>query len=451
MMYHNDVYLIGILNVIVLSSIVLLPTTTSLINFSYLPSTNLYNHHCPNNLNKRNQYHPFFSTTRPLSLYISAMSSQTKENDNDNDNAVVVITDLARYAIKGLSGDKLSSVLVPNNGVQTFPDDRRFALLKKKSINKFDENDPQWLFKDNFLCAFTAPELLASFQSKYEIVQVDDNNNNNNNDNNGATVDNIKRLLTLYNRDDQTTSSDDTIVLGPIDLNLQIGRDELASFFSKESKEELVCVTNKQKQQGADDINNNNNNNNNSNNNNNNKKVGQHTFQFGNTRAGVKNNPDGDTRLVHIVNKSTVREFSDKIGMDLNAMRFRPNIIIDGLEPWKEFDWVGRTVRVVSSSSSSSSSSASSSASGGSSRSSSTLIMKILSTTVRCEGIGIDPLDPNREKVDIPKLLAKHYPEYGPYLGVYASLEVIDGNVDGNGNDIGIDILLSVGDTLELL
>jgi hypothetical protein len=77
--------------------------------------------------------------------------------------------------------------------------------------------------------------------------------------------------------------------------------------------------------------------------------------------------------------------------------------------------------------------------------------MKILSTTVRCEGIGIDPLDPNREKVDIPKLLAKHYPEYGPYLGVYASLEVIDGNVDGNGNDIGIDILLSVGDTLELL
>ena len=69
--------------------------------------------------------------------------------------------------------------------------------------------------------------------------------------------------------------------------------------------------------------------------------------------------------------------------------------------------------------------------------------------TVRCEGVGIDPLDPNREKVDVPKLLAKHYPEYGPYLGVYASLEVIDG--DGNSDDIGIDKLLSVGDTLELL
>jgi len=77
--------------------------------------------------------------------------------------------------------------------------------------------------------------------------------------------------------------------------------------------------------------------------------------------------------------------------------------------------------------------------------------MKILSTTVRCEGVGIDPLDPYREKVDIPKLLAKYYPEYGPYLGVYASLEVIDGDGDGNSDDIGIDKLLSVGDTLELL
>lgn len=341
------------------------------------------------------------------------MSSQTNENENDKN---VVITDLARYAVKGLSGDKLSSVLIPNDGVQTFPDDRRFALLKRKSIDKFDENDPQWLFKGDFLCAFTAPELLACFQSKYEIVEDKLNNG----------TDDIKRLLTLYNRDDEAISNE--VVLGPIDLNLQSGRDELASFFSKESKEELVCVTNKQKQQGDDDINN---------------KV-QHTFQFGNTRAGVKNNPGGDTRVVHIVNKSTVREFSDKIGMDLNAMRFRPNIIIDGLEPWKEFDWIGRTLRVVSSSSPPSSSS--SSASGGSG---STLIVKILSTTVRCEGVGIDPLDPNRVKVDVPKLLSKHYPEYGPYLGVYASLEVIDG--DGNSDDIGIDKLLSVGDTLELL
>ena len=344
------------------------------------------------------------------------MSSPTNEDENENDKNVVIVTDLARYAIKGLSGDKLSSVLIPNDGgVQTFPDDRRFALLKRKNIDKFDENDPQWLFKGDFLCAFTAPELLACFHSKYEIVE--DNKLNNG-------TDDIQRLLTLYNRDDEAISNE--VVLGPIDLNLQSGREELASFFSKESKEELVCVTNKQKQQGDDDDSNN--------------KV-PHTFQFGNTRAGVKNNPGGDTRVVHIVNKSTVREFSDKIGMDLNAMRFRPNIIIDGLEPWKEFDWIGRTLRVVSSSSSSSSS-----ASGGSG---STLIIKILSTTVRCEGVGIDPLDPNREKVDVPKLLAKHYPEYGPYLGVYASLEVIDG--DGNSDDIGIDKLLSVGDTLELL
>ena len=175
-----NVYLI--LNIIVLSSIVHLPTTTSIINFSYLPSTNLYNHHCPN-LNKRNQYHPFASTTRPFSLFFSAMSSPTNEDENENDDNVV-ITDLARYAIKGLSGDKLSSVLIPNDGgVQTFPDDRRFALLKRQNIDKFDEHDPQWLFKGDFLCAFTAPELLACFHSKYEIVEEDTLNNNGTDDN----------------------------------------------------------------------------------------------------------------------------------------------------------------------------------------------------------------------------------------------------------------------------
>ena len=206
----------------------------------------------------------------------------------------------------------------------------------------------------------------------------------------------------------------------------------MASFFSNESKEELVCVT-KQETDG--------------------NKV--NTFQFGNTRAGVKNNPGGDTRTVHIVNRATIREFSDKIGLNLNPMRFRPNIIIDGLDPWKEFDWVGRTLRVVSKGNNNDDASTSS---GGSStkNSTTTLIMKVLTKTVRCEGIGIDPLDPSIEKLDVPKLLSKNYPEHGPYLGVYASLEVIDdgdgdGDDDGGGSGGDDGKLLSVGDTLELL
>mmetsp|Transcript_4951 Transcript_4951/g.10998 ORF Transcript_4951/g.10998 Transcript_4951/m.10998 type:complete len:402 (-) Transcript_4951:445-1650(-) len=337
----------------------------------------------------------------------TAMSMSDSDTDlNDN----VVITDLARYAIKGFSGDQLESVCIPQGGVHTFPDDRRYALLKNKNRDKFDEKNPEWLHKENFLCAFSAPELMASFQSNYEIIESCDEED----DGDGRTSNQrIQRLLTLYRRSGEDGVASNKPVLGPIDLNVQSGRDELASFFSYESNEDLVCVTKE-----ADG------------------KV--NTFQFGNTRAGVKNNPAGDTRTVHLVNRATIRQFSDKIGLDLNPMRFRPNIIIDGLDPWEEFNWIGRKFRVVSKENSDDDASSSDA----------TIIMKVLTKTVRCEGIGIDPLDPSTGKLDIPKLLNENYPEHGPYLGVYASLEVID---TGNRNDSGNGKLLSVGDTLELL
>lgn len=327
------------------------------------------------------------SSTLPA---MSSSSEQDSEDAHDGNDGKIVVTDLARYAIKGLSGDPLGSVKVPRGGVQTFPDDRRFALLKKTNEDKFDASDPEWLHKENFLCAFSAPELMAGFRSHYEILDA---------------VPRPRRLLTLYRR-----GEDAHPVLGPIDLGLPSGRDELASFFSEASNQPLVCVT---------------------------KDSDDHAFQFGNTRAGVKHNPGGDTRTVHIVNKATIRQFSEKTGLALNPMRFRPNIVIDGLKPWKEFDWVGRTLRVISSSGKASEAGEAS-----------TLIVKVLTKTVRCEGIGIDPLDPSSGKLDMPQLLSKNYPEHGPYLGVYASLEVVGG---GDGGEADSGKLLSVGDTLELI
>ena len=331
-----------------------------------------------------------------------------ESSSDENDNRVVV-TDLARYAIKGLSGDLLDSVVIPKGGVQTFPDDRRFALLKQQKRDKFDEIDPEWLHKENFLCAFSAPELMAGFRSHYEILEASEGNN-------------TERKLTLHRRNKDGTDASTEPVLGPIDLGLPSGREALASFFSEESNEALVCVT---KEPEA------------------NAKTS--TFQFGNTRAGVKNNPGGDTRTVHLVNRATIREFSDTIGMDLNPMRFRPNIIIDGLEAWEEFNWVGRTLRIVSKGKKDDDNYDD----GGAS--SCSLIVKVLTRTVRCEGIGIDPLDPSAGKLDVPKLLSKNYPEHGPYMGVYASLEVVGGD-DDEGDDGGANAkLFSVGDTFELL
>ncbi|VEU39647.1 unnamed protein product [Pseudo-nitzschia multistriata] len=355
-------------------------------------------------------------------IKLAAKASKEKIGYNDDkmvaENDDVFVTDLARYAIKGFSGDLLDSVLIPGGGVQTFPDDRRYALLKQKNKEKFDEKSPEWLHKENFLCAFSAPELMASFRSHYEIVEEQQENKS---DDGVAPKVCIRRLLTLYRRsgeDDNDAASEEKPVLGPIDLNTQSGREALASFFSYESNEDLVCVT---KETDG--------------------KV--NTFQFGNTRAGVKNNPGGDTRTVHIVNRATVREFSNKIGLELNPMRFRPNIVIDGLGPWEEFDWVGRTLRIVPKEEGDNDENASGV------QHAAHLRLKVLTKTVRCEGIGIDPLDPKTGKLDMPKLLSENYPEHGPYLGVYASIEVIGAEQGGCSGDI--DKLLSVGDTLSLL
>ena len=45
---------------------------------------------------------------------------------------------------------------------------------------------------------------------------------------------------------------------------------------------------------------------------------------------------------------------------------------------------------------------------------------------MRCEGINVDAQHgTGRADVDVPALLAKHFPEHGAYLGVYA--QVVEG------------------------
>lgn len=409
-----------------------------------------------------------------LSTTLLASSSNTNTTPNDLNDAATIplsamkVTSLARYAVKGLSPDMLHSVHIATDGEGTFPDDRRFALLKSKNDDTDDDDDedddgdgaavtfdvdkPEWIHKQNFLCAFTAPKLMATLDCEYKIVRMaaagdttissgggggigttsssttaafsfglpnDGAEESARSDASTATsgggggdddtaVD--RRLLTIWKRQPpsspqpkpskQRTSPP---LLGPVDLSSSYGRDELATFFSKLSptKQRVVCVS----KRDDDD-------------------KGHHTHQFGNTRAGVRNN-DGDTRTVHIVNAATVRQVSEKIGVNLDPMRFRPNIVVDGLEPWKEFDLVGRTLRVVAVAVEDRKELVGDDGGGdGGDNEDNGGIMEldVLSTTVRCAGIGIDPLDPGIGTLDMPILLAKHFPQYGPYFGVYATV-----------------------------
>mmetsp|Transcript_19515 Transcript_19515/g.38564 ORF Transcript_19515/g.38564 Transcript_19515/m.38564 type:complete len:404 (-) Transcript_19515:171-1382(-) len=296
------------------------------------------------------------------------------------------IASLHRYAVKGLSGDSLVSVTL-NEGDGTFEDDRRFALLFDSSSDDnvggdekdaFDEANPAWLHKANFLCAFTAPELLATLLTEYLIE---------------SSSSGVRRLLRVRNRSNASSSA----LLLEADLASTIGREEASKFFSDLCKRKVRCVvaTNTSNLKEAES---------------------KHTHQFGNTSSGVKNN-NGDTRTIHIINSNTVKDFSNRIFRNdtddfLTSTRFRPNIIVDNLEPWAEFDLIGKTIEVIKDIDDSKNTSPSSS-----------LRLRIVSRTVRCDGVGVDLCKPELGKLDIPKLLVEHFPEYGPYLGVYAIVE----------------------------
>jgi uncharacterized protein len=272
------------------------------------------------------------------------------------------ITGLYRYAVKGLSGDDLTTVTLLNPG-DTFPDDRRFALLLKKNEAKFDVRDPEWLHKENFLCAFTDSHLLSTFVSSYSVVNAQ-----------GSIAHpcdvtiyqgrGCQRLLTIADR------ASNEHLLGPVDLGTDQGRDALACFMTKAAGKDVVCVT-------ASGHN-------------------QHMHQFGNTASGVK--VRGDTRTIHIVNAETVKDLANKVGVPLNPTRFRPNVVIEGLEPWIEFDWVGHQIQMGD------------------------MKLSVIKQTVRCEGINIDPLDPMTE-LNVSKLLIQEFPQFGPYFGVYAVVD----------------------------
>ena len=84
----------------------------------------------------------------------------------------------------------------------------------------------------------------------------------------------------------------------------------------------------------------------------------------------------------------------------MHAERFRPNVILDGALPaWREFEWVGRTVQLGSAT------------------------LRVIKRTVRCEGVNVDARHGSgAADMDIPSLLARHFPQHGPYLGVYAQV-----------------------------
>lgn len=98
-----------------------------------------------------------------------------------------------------------------------------------------------------------------------------------------------------------------------------------------------------------------------------------------------------------IINQASLRELGEKAGAVLDQARFRGNLLVDGLSPWAEFDWVGKTLSI------------------GAAR------LKVVRPIGRCMATAVNPATAQRD-VNTLKALQDHYGHTN--CGVYAEVTV---------------------------
>lgn len=114
-------------------------------------------------------------------------------------------------------------------------------------------------------------------------------------------------------------------------------------------------------------------------------------------------------KCIHLVNRRSLSALEAMLGVPLDARRFRPNLVVDGLDAWSELDLVGRKLRT-----------------GG-------ITLEIFKRTERCAATNVDPETGVRD-LKIPSFLSKTLGHTD--FGVYA--RILDGG------------RIRVGDTLEV-
>ena len=55
---------------------------------------------------------------------------------------------------------------------------------------------------------------------------------------------------------------------------------------------------------------------------------------------------DKPDSVISLINLATLRSLEERWGVQLDPLRFRANLYIDGARAWEEFDWVGSELRI---------------------------------------------------------------------------------------------------------
>jgi uncharacterized protein YcbX len=121
--------------------------------------------------------------------------------------------------------------------------------------------------------------------------------------------------------------------------------------------------------------------------------------------------PYSDTKqpFLSIINLASVRDLDRVVGRSVDPMRFRSNILIDGLEPRHELEWVGKTLRIGAAT------------------------LRVEEATSRCAATNVDPSSGARD-LALPRSMQLAYGH--TFCGVYA--RVVDGGRIARGDDVTI-------------
>lgn len=114
---------------------------------------------------------------------------------------------------------------------------------------------------------------------------------------------------------------------------------------------------------------------------------------------------DSKSGYVSIVNLASVRDLGQRIGRQLDPLRFRANLYVEGWPAWVENDWTGRTLTVGAAAA------------------------EVLKPIVRCAATHVDP-DTGERDADLVKALFDHYGHM--FCGIY--LNVTQGGMVGEGD-----------------
>jgi hypothetical protein len=109
-------------------------------------------------------------------------------------------------------------------------------------------------------------------------------------------------------------------------------------------------------------------------------------FRFTDSRSG----------FVSILNRASIEDIGRVTGRRVDPLRFRGNILVEGLPPWGEFDLVGHEVTI------------------GGAR------LHVLKRIERCAATSVDP-QAGRRDMDVPAALDRHFGHVD--CGVYARVE----------------------------